>query len=98
MTRRGLLHDPGRAIDLEESRTIDTGDLILVNGPRNDAARVVNVRNSDHVSLHGISGKTDLVAFATNDNAALRGGDRSFMAMVAERRLNRDRQLLSACI
>jgi hypothetical protein len=55
---RGLLWDPGRAIDLDKARDVDVADLIIVNGDRKDAARVMNIRNSQNVRLHDVTGFT----------------------------------------
>jgi hypothetical protein len=49
---RGLLWDPGPAIDLEGSiYAMSRSDLIIVNSDRKDAARVMNIRNSQNVSV-----------------------------------------------
>ena len=55
---RGLLWDPGRGIDLDKASNIEVSDLILVNGDRKDAARVMNIRNSQNVSVHDLTGFT----------------------------------------
>jgi hypothetical protein len=55
---RGLLWDPGRGIDLEGSSDVEISDLILVNSDRKDAARVMNIRNSQNVSVHDLTGFT----------------------------------------
>ena len=55
---RGLLWDPGRAIDLEGASDVEVSDLIFVNSDRKDAARVMNIRNSRNVSVHGVAGFT----------------------------------------
>ncbi|WP_404477983.1 glycosyl hydrolase family 28 protein [Novosphingobium sp. BL-52-GroH] len=76
---RGLLWEPGRAIDLEGSSNIDIGDLILVNGDRKDAARVMNVRNSHDVRVHAITGFTsgkwsDGINISTSQHVTVDGG------------------------
>ncbi|WP_035034003.1 glycosyl hydrolase family 28 protein [Caulobacter sp. AP07] len=55
---RGLLWDPGRAIDLETARDIDVSELIIVNSDRKDAARVMNIRNSQNVRVRDLTGFT----------------------------------------
>jgi hypothetical protein len=55
---RGLLWDPGRGIDLDKAGNIEISDLILVNSDRKDAARVMNIRNSQNVSVHDLTGFT----------------------------------------
>lgn len=55
---RGLLWDPGRGIDLDKASDIEISDLILVNSDRKDAARVMNIRNSQDVSVHDLTGFT----------------------------------------
>jgi hypothetical protein len=55
---RGLLWDPGRAIDLDRARNVDVSDLIIVNSDRKDAARVMNIRNSQNVRVHDVTGFT----------------------------------------
>ncbi|KQV64097.1 glycosyl hydrolase family 28 protein [Caulobacter sp. Root343] len=55
---RGLLWDPGRGIDLDKASNIEISDLILVNSDRKDAARVMNIRNSQDVSVHDLTGFT----------------------------------------
>ena len=55
---RGLLWDPGRAIDLDKARNVDVSDLIIVNSDRKDAARVMNIRNSQNVSVRDVTGFT----------------------------------------
>lgn len=55
---RGLLWDPGRAIDLEKATDIAVSDLIIVNTDRRDAARVMNIRNSRNVSVSQVTGFT----------------------------------------
>jgi len=76
---RGLLWDPGRAIDLEKSNNVDIADLILVNSDRKDAARVVNVRNSQNVTVKGITGFTsgkwsDGINISTSQHVTVDGG------------------------
>ncbi|MGF7148709.1 hypothetical protein FHS96_002337 [Sphingomonas zeicaulis] len=55
---RGLLWDPGRAIDLEQARDVEIANLILVNSDRKDAARVMNIRNSESVGVRDVTGFT----------------------------------------
>jgi hypothetical protein len=55
---RGMLWDPGRAIDLEKADNVEIADLIVVNSDRKDAARVMNIRNSSHVAVHDVTGFT----------------------------------------
>ena len=55
---RGLLWDPGRGIDLEKASDVEISDLIVVNSDRKDAARVMNIRNSQNVSVHDVTGFT----------------------------------------
>lgn len=55
---RGMLWDPGRAIDVEKAKNIAISDLIMVNSDRKDAARVMNIRNSSNVSLRNLTGFT----------------------------------------
>ncbi|MGR4866602.1 glycosyl hydrolase family 28 protein [Caulobacter sp. LARHSG274] len=55
---RGLLWDPGRAIDLDQSSNVDVSELIIVNSDRRDAARVMNIRNSRDVSVRDLTGFT----------------------------------------
>jgi hypothetical protein len=76
---RGLLYDPGRPIDLDGSDDIDISDLILVNSEKNEAARVVNVRNSSHVRIHEMSGFTagkwsDGINISTSQHVDVDGG------------------------
>lgn len=55
---RGLLYNAGSPVDLDGASDIDIRDLIVVNDERNDAARVMNIRNSQNVSVSQISGFT----------------------------------------
>lgn len=55
---RGLLYNPGHAIDLDGASNIEVRDLIVVNDERADAARVMNIRNSELVSVKDLSGFT----------------------------------------
>lgn len=76
---RGLLWDPGRAIDLEKARNIAISDLILINSDRKDAARVMNIRNSSNVSVRGITGFTsgkwsDGINISTSQHVTVDGG------------------------
>lgn len=75
---RGMLWDPGRAIDLEKARNIAISDLILVNSDRKDAARVMNIRNSRNVAVSGItaftSGKwSDGINISTSQHITVEG-------------------------
>jgi len=56
---RGFLYNPGRPIDLNGVSNIDIHDLILVNDEKSDAARIMNIRNSQNVVVRDISGFTD---------------------------------------
>lgn len=58
ITGRGLLWDPGRAIDLEKASRVTVSDLIIVNSDRRDAARVINIRNSHNIDVGEITGFT----------------------------------------
>lgn len=76
---RGMLWDPGRAIDLEKASNIEISDLILVNSDRKDAARVMNIRNSSNVSVHGVTGFTagkwsDGINISTSRHVKVRDG------------------------
>lgn len=76
---RGLLWDPGHAIDLEKATNVEISDLIVVNSDRKDAARVINIRNSSHVSVHGVTGFTsgkwsDGINISTSQHVAIDGG------------------------
>ncbi len=76
---RGLLWDPGRAIDLEKASDIEVSDLILINGDRKDAARVMNIRNSRNVSVRDVTGFTagkwsDGINISTSQHVKLRDG------------------------
>ncbi|UAL12350.1 glycosyl hydrolase family 28 protein [Caulobacter segnis] len=76
---RGLLWDPGRAIDLETASDIEVADLILVNSDRKDAARVMNIRNSKNVSVHDVTGFTsgkwsDGINISTSQHVKVRDG------------------------
>jgi regulation of enolase protein 1 (concanavalin A-like superfamily) len=76
---RGLLWDPGRAIDLEKAADIDVSDLIVVNSDRKDAARVMNIRNSKNVSVRGVTGFTsgkwsDGINISTSQHVKVRDG------------------------
>lgn len=76
---RGLLWDPGRAIELEGASDIAISDLILVNSDRKDAARVMNIRNSHDVSVKGITGFTsgkwsDGINISTSQRVRIDGG------------------------
>lgn len=76
---RGLLWDPGRGIDLEKASNVEISDLILVNSDRKDAARVMNIRNSDDVSVHDVTGFTsgkwsDGINISTSRHVRVRDG------------------------
>lgn len=76
---RGMLWDPGRAIDLEGAKNISIADLILINSDRKDAARVVNIRNSNNVSLRDVTGFTsgkwsDGINISTSQHVTVDGG------------------------
>ncbi|MGF7155556.1 glycosyl hydrolase family 28 protein [Novosphingobium gossypii] len=76
---RGMLWDPGRAIDLEKAKNISISDLILVNSDRKDAARVLNIRNSSNVSVRGVAGFTsgkwsDGINISTSRHVSVDGG------------------------
>jgi hypothetical protein len=76
---RGLLWDPGRAIDLEKASDVEVSDLILVNSDRKEAARVMNIRNSRNVSVHGVTGFTsgkwsDGINISTSQHVKVRDG------------------------
>jgi hypothetical protein len=76
---RGLLWDPGHAIELEGASDIAISDLILVNSDRRDAARVMNIRNSHDVTVKGITGFTsgkwsDGINISTSQRVRLDGG------------------------
>jgi hypothetical protein len=55
---RGLLYNPGHAIDLDGASDVEVRDLIVVNDERADAARIMNIRNSENVSVKDVSGFT----------------------------------------
>lgn len=76
---RGLLWDPGRGIDLEKARDIEISDLILINSDRRDAARVMNIRNSENVGVHEVTGFTsgkwsDGINISTSRHVKVRDG------------------------
>ncbi|HWU12698.1 MAG TPA: glycosyl hydrolase family 28 protein [Caulobacter sp.] len=76
---RGLLWDPGRGIDLEKARDVEVSDLIVVNSDRKDAARVMNIRNSENVSVHDVTGFTsgkwsDGINISTSRHVKVRDG------------------------
>lgn len=76
---RGLLWDPGRAIDLDKASDVEIADLIVVNGDRRDAARVMNIRNSKTVSVHDVTGFTsgkwsDGINISTAQHVKVRNG------------------------
>jgi hypothetical protein len=55
---RGLLYNPGQAIEINGAHNIHVSDLILANDETQPAARVANIRESANVFLVGISGFT----------------------------------------
>ena len=55
---RGLIYNPGQAIEINGAQDIHVSDLILTNDETQPAARVANIRESSNVSLVGISGFT----------------------------------------
>lgn len=76
---RGLLYNPGAAIDLDGANGVDIRDLIVVNDERADAARVINIRNSENVSVGEVSGFTagkwsDGVNISTSRHVRVDGG------------------------
>ncbi|PLR25671.1 hypothetical protein SGCZBJ_10630 [Caulobacter zeae] len=76
---RGLLWDPGRAIDLEKARDVEVSDLIIVNSDRKDAARVMNIRNSENVTFSQLTGFTsgkwsDGINISTSRHVKVRDG------------------------
>jgi len=76
---RGLLWDPGRAIDLDKSSGVEVSDLILVNSDRKEAARVMNIRNSSNVTVQGVTGFTsgkwsDGINISTSQHVKVRDG------------------------
>lgn len=76
---RGLLWDPGRAIDLEKARNVEVSDLIIVNSDRKDAARVMNIRNSENVTVSQLTGFTsgkwsDGINISTSRHVKVRDG------------------------
>jgi hypothetical protein len=76
---RGMLYNPGHAIDLDGASDIEVRDLIVVNDERADAARVMNIRNSENVSVKEVSGFTagkwaDGYNISTSRHVAIDGG------------------------
>ena len=76
---RGLLYNPGSAIDLDGASGVDVRDLIIVNDDRSDAARVMNIRNSENISVSQISGFTagkwsDGFNISTSQHVRIDGG------------------------
>jgi hypothetical protein len=76
---RGLLWDPGRAIDLEKAADVEVSDLIIVNSDRKDAARVMNIRNSRNVSVGELTGFSsgkwsDGINISTSQHVKVRDG------------------------
>jgi hypothetical protein len=55
---RGLLYNPGQPIDLDGASNIEVRDLIIINDEHADAGRVMNIRNSEDVSVKELSGFT----------------------------------------
>jgi hypothetical protein len=76
---RGLLWDPGRAIDLDKASGVEISDLILVNSDRKEAARVMNIRNSQNITVQGVTGFTsgkwsDGINISTSRHVKVRDG------------------------
>jgi hypothetical protein len=76
---RGMLWDPGRAIDFEGSSDIEISDLLLVNNDRKPAARIMNIRNSHDVVVRDITGFTsgkwsDGINISTSQRVKVDGG------------------------
>ncbi|MFT4090336.1 MAG: glycosyl hydrolase family 28 protein [Asticcacaulis sp.] len=76
---RGLLYNPGHAIDLDGASNIEVRDIIIVNDDRADAARIMNIRNSENVSVKNLSGFTagkwaDGFNISTSRHVTLDGG------------------------
>lgn len=76
---RGLFYNPGSAIDLDGASDISIRDLIVVNDDHTDAARVVNIRNSESVSVEELSGFTagkwsDGINVSTSRHISVNGG------------------------
>lgn len=79
ITGRGLLWDPGQAIELDGASDVEIADLILVNSDRKDAARIMNIRNSHDVSVRELTGFTsgkwsDGINISTSQRVRLDGG------------------------
>lgn len=79
ITGRGMLWDPGQAIDLEGASDIEVSDLILVNSDRKPAARILNIRNSHDVTVRDITGFTsgkwsDGINISTSQRVKVDGG------------------------
>ncbi|HWI85401.1 MAG TPA: hypothetical protein VNT42_03640 [Sphingomonas sp.] len=76
---RGLLYNPGSAIDLDGASNVEIRDLIVVNDEVHDAARVMNIRNSENVFVGEISGFTsgrwsDGINISTSRHVKVDGG------------------------
>lgn len=76
---RGLLYNPGHAIDLDGATNIEVRDLIIVNDDRLDASRLMNIRNSENVSVENLSGFTsgkwaDGLNISTSRHVSIDGG------------------------
>ena len=76
---RGLLYNPGSAIDLNGASDVDIRDLIVVNDEHSDAARILNIRNSQNVTVGEISGFTagkwsDGINISTSRHVQVDGG------------------------
>ncbi|NOW48427.1 hypothetical protein FHW96_004615 [Novosphingobium sp. SG751A] len=76
---RGLLYNPGSPIDLDGASNIDIRELIVVNDEHTNAARVINIRNSENVSVREISGFTagkwsDGINISTSQHVRIDGG------------------------
>jgi hypothetical protein len=76
---RGLLYNPGAPIDLNHASDVDIRDLIIVNDGTKEAARVMNIRNAERVSVRDISGFTsgkwsDGLNISTSRHVTVDGG------------------------
>ncbi|NKJ45123.1 hypothetical protein [Novosphingobium sp. SG720] len=76
---RGLLWDPGQAIELDGSARVTIADLIMVNSDRRDAARIMNIRNAHDVTVRDLTGFTsgkwsDGINISTAQHVRIDGG------------------------
>lgn len=76
---RGMLYNPGGPIDLNGASHVEIRGLIVVNDEHKDAARVMNIRNSENVSVRDISGFTsgkwsDGINISTSRHVLIDGG------------------------